>query len=112
MEIQWKVWMEFNSKKIFGRGPSLLLKKIDELGSLRKAAQDLNMSYSKAWNLVSKLEEAMSETIVEKRIGGSDGGGTKLTEKGKALVEKYDHFEKLVENSIKELYEENFKDLV
>ncbi|MCT4633282.1 MAG: LysR family transcriptional regulator [Firmicutes bacterium] len=112
MDVQWKVWLEFNEKKIFGRGPSLLLKKIDELGSLRKAAQDINMSYSKAWNLVAKLEEAIKEAVVEKRIGGSDGGGSKLTDKGRLLVEKYDEFEKMVEQSVKDLYESKFSEFL
>lgn len=39
----------FKNDKCFGPGICSLLEEVDKCGSLRKAAIDMNMSYSKAW---------------------------------------------------------------
>jgi molybdate transport system regulatory protein len=45
VKIKHKIWLERNGKVIFGQGRSILLRAIDECGSLNSAAKKLNMSY-------------------------------------------------------------------
>ena len=42
----------FTDQKCFGPGVAQLLKKVDELHSLRAAAMSMSMAYSKAWTVI------------------------------------------------------------
>lgn len=94
MNIGWRIWLTKDETKIFGKGPKELLQITEKMGSLRKAAMSMNMSYSKAWNLISNLEKSLGLKILDKTIGGVDGGSSKLTQEGKILIEKYEELEK------------------
>lgn len=66
-----------------------LLYLIDKHGSIYSASKSLGMAYSRAWELLSKLERAISAKIVERRRGGKGGGGATLTPIGRAILEEY-----------------------
>jgi len=104
MEYRFRVWLSNEDKKIFGEGPFRLLKKVEELGSLRQASISMNMSYSKAWKILRNIEEEMSILVLERAVGGENGGGSKITEEAKQLMNKYEmlklNIEKAIENSI------------
>lgn len=106
MEIKYKVWLEENGEKVFGFGPLELLRNIEKKGSLRKAAEDMNMSYNKAWTLIKKLEKANGFIFLERQIGGTGGGSSTLTEDVKKLMDKYEKFN----NKLVEIIEENYDD--
>ncbi|MGF7058479.1 winged helix-turn-helix domain-containing protein [Brassicibacter mesophilus] len=108
MEIGWKIWLKKDEGKIFGKGPKELLLRTDQMGSLSKAASSMNMSYSKAWNLVANLENALGFKILDKKAGGANGGSSSLTDEGKALITKYDRLEKEIEEAILKIYEDIF----
>lgn len=110
IEIGSKIWLEKNGEKIFGKGPALLLLKVDELGSIRKAAFAMDMSYTKAWRLIVNLEEALGTPILEKRIGGADGGSSTLTAEAKALVERYTRMESEISHAMDLIFRKHFKD--
>ena len=42
----------FTKDKCFGPGICQLLEAVEELGSLRKASQSMDMAYSKAWKIL------------------------------------------------------------
>ena len=71
-------------------GRAQLLRKIDTTGSLNKAAKELNMSYQKAWKFIDSSNQVAKQALVERQIGGKNGGGTILTEYGKKVLEAYD----------------------
>lgn len=108
MNVGWRVWLTKDDTKIFGKGPTELLLRTEKMGSLRKAAMSMNMSYSKAWNLISNLEKALDIKILDKTIGGVDGGSSALTEEGKMLIDKYKELEERVEEAILEIYKDVF----
>ncbi|GAA0181357.1 LysR family transcriptional regulator [Clostridium sediminicola] len=108
MELGWKVWIKDNESKIFGKGPRSLLVKVEELGSLRKAAIAMNMSYSKAWNLISKMEDVLGFTVLEKQIGGVSGGGSTLTKEAKDLMKKFNNFEFEAQKTLEKIYKKYF----
>ncbi len=109
MNVGWKIFLKEGDVKIFGKGPKTLLLKIDELGSLRKAACSMNLSYTKAWNMILNLERGLGIKVIEKQIGGKDGGGSTLTEEARVLIQKFEEFEIEVEESITELFNKKFK---
>lgn len=108
MNVSWKVWLSNEESKIFGKGPKELLININELGSIRKAAEEMNLSYSKALRLIKTIESEMDFPVLERQVGGPSGGGSILTQEAKDLIERFDTFENKVETMIKKIYEETF----
>jgi molybdate transport system regulatory protein len=89
-----KIWIEYQGKPILGRGGAEILQEIETQQSLSKAAEKLGMSYRYVWNYIQKIHKALGETVVETHKGGkSGGGGAKLTETGKSLLEEYTRLE-------------------
>ena len=89
-KIKSKIWIEADGQILLGEGRVSLLKAIEETGSLNKAAQQLNMSYKKAWGLIDDVNSRAEKSVVTKNIGGKSGGGTVLTPYGKSLVQTFD----------------------
>jgi molybdate transport system regulatory protein len=47
------------------------------------------MSYKGAWDAIDTMNTLSGEPLVERATGGRGGGGTRLTERGRQLVERY-----------------------
>lgn len=74
---------------VIGPGKVELLRRIDGDGGISAAARSMGMSYRRAWHLIDTLSEAFEEPVVETAVGGSGGGGARLTPIGRRLVEEY-----------------------
>ena len=72
-----------NGERFFGEGPCRLLHAIEQTGSLRAAAQSMQMAYTKALGLVRHAEQVLGIALTEHKIGGKCGGGSVLTEEAK-----------------------------
>ena len=81
------LWIETAEGLCFGLGRAMLLAKIDEHGSLKRAAEDLNMSYRAAWGKIKKSEEILKVKLVAQKGGKNEG--YQLTDSGRALMESY-----------------------
>ena len=64
----------------------LLLQALERTGSINSAAQSLGMQYKTAWQKLEQINNLLPYSLVEKRTGGSGGGGSVLTEDGKRLL--------------------------
>jgi len=49
MKPKLRVWVTFDDTVKFGQGRAALLRLIDELGSIRQAVEQFEMSYRNAW---------------------------------------------------------------
>ncbi|MCA1946468.1 MAG: LysR family transcriptional regulator [Desulfovibrio sp.] len=78
------VWLERDGAVLLGPGRALLLERIDQMGSLRKAAQSMNMSYRAAWGKIKKTETLLGQSLVEKT--GHDRSGYSLTPYGRRML--------------------------
>ena len=85
-QVNGKLWIESGGEKFFGPGPAELLEKIEETGSLNKAAKEMEMSYKKAWKIVNTLNSKSAKPIVVMHSGGEEGGGSVITEEAKRLI--------------------------
>lgn len=95
--LSFKIWMETDEGYVFGPGVYNLLKRIEEKGTLKEAAKDLDMSYRFAWGLIKKAEETLGESLIEAHKGGRSGGGsTELTETGEQFIREFRHLNKIV----------------
>ncbi|RVU54129.1 winged helix-turn-helix domain-containing protein [Anaerosphaera multitolerans] len=86
----------FKDEKFFGPGVAKLLRLVDETGSVKFAAQSMNISYSKAWKMINTMEDELEFLVIDRKPGGSGGGESNVTEKGREFLSKY---ELLVKNS-------------
>jgi len=85
-----KVWLEdTKGESILGNGKFELIDYIDQLGSLKAAADKLGISYRKAWGMVKDAEQKLGFCLTEKHRGGQHGGNSVLTPEGKELIEAY-----------------------
>ena len=85
-KIKSRIWIETNNKVLMGEGRMRLLKEIDKLGTLSKAAKSLDISYKKAWTLIDSVNKSAKENVTTTTIGGKNGGGATLTPYGHKLV--------------------------
>ena len=72
-----------------GPGKVAVLEEIARSGSLSAAGRVLRMSYRRTWELVEELNRSLGTPVVETAAGGSGGGGSVLTEAGKAVIARY-----------------------
>ena len=72
-----------------GPGKIALLEKIAETGSISGAGRKMAMSYRRAWELVEAMNAAFESPVVERQVGGRNGGGATLTAFGRSLVTRY-----------------------
>ncbi len=91
--IDYKVWLSSpDGEGILGDGRLTLLKTIDKVGSIRAAANELKISYRKAWGNLKKAESLLNFTLIETSRGGKTGGKTILTQEAKTLIDAYEAF--------------------
>lgn len=76
-----------------GPGKIALLEALDQTGSITAAAKALGMSYRRAWLLIDETNKSLRTPAVATAAGGAQGGGSVLTESGRALVALYRQIE-------------------
>jgi len=106
LQIEFRLRIEKDENPFLGMGRVQLLDQIDKTGSISKAASAMGMSYRKAWGLIKDMNDIADIPLVLSRMGGSDGGGAKLTPKGKTIIKEFRSLEQqtkeFLENAIKE----------
>ena len=90
MEAKTKIiFVDENGDKFFGEGPYQLLLGVERTGSLRCAAMEMGMAYTKAMKLVRHAEAALGFPLTQRTVGGASGGGSCLTPQGKEWMSRY-----------------------
>jgi len=89
-QLKIKCWIEEDGEKFYGPGPHELLKQIQKEGSLSKAAEQMHMSYKKAWAMVQRLNQFSAETLVVLKKGGQHGGGAEVSLYALEIMKEYD----------------------
>ncbi len=94
--VRAEVFLEYEGKRIVDRKLALILRFIEETGSLLTASRIVGVSYSRAWNWIANLEKVLGEKIINPYRGGVGGGGSRLTELGKEILKTYFEYEKIL----------------
>ncbi|SFM59026.1 molybdate transport system regulatory protein [Thermodesulforhabdus norvegica] len=81
------LWLEAEEGQIFGLGRAQLLARIAVHGSLKRAAEDLGMSYRAAWGKVKKTEDVIDARLIKR--SGTRRDGYELTEFGRNLLDSF-----------------------
>jgi molybdate transport system regulatory protein len=107
MKIMYKVWLDCDGKA-FGEGPDKLLQRVEASGSLHKAAAQMKMSYRKAWLMLRAMEQRLGFPLLERKVGGVSGGGSRLTPEARVLMKRYEAFRQEVEGALQAIYTKHF----
>jgi molybdate transport system regulatory protein len=81
--------IDFDEEGRLGPGKVALLERIASEGSISAAGRAMNMSYKRAWELVSEINQSFTEPLVTAQTGGRTGGGAVLTPRGEELIRHY-----------------------
>jgi len=84
--VSGTLWMEYEGERCFGVGRIELLERINNTGSINKAAKEMGMSYKRAWNIINDLNTQWNQPMVITQSGGEGGGGSVLTEAAYSLI--------------------------
>lgn len=95
MKIDGRFWLTKDDKNFLGAGRIELLHKIEKTGSINAAAKEMKMSYKAAWERINSMNELADEPLIERKIGGSGGGGTTLTPYAHELIKTYERLHEL-----------------
>ena len=102
------IFTDDNGIKFFGEGPLRLLRCVERTGSLRAAAMEMEMAYSKATRLLRQAEHHLGFPLTTRSAGGKDGGGSRLTPEGKQWLEQYEAYRDACVRSNQALYRQFF----
>lgn len=95
-------------KKAFGPGVATLLRNVDRLHSLRAAAVEMGMAYSKAWRITKESEALLGFALLVSSAGGKNGGGARLTPEARSLLARYDAYTDALRAASEALFREHF----
>lgn len=110
MEPRAKLWVEHDGRIVLSDYRVRLLRHIDETGSLAEAAERMGLSYRRAWGKVREIEANLGVKLVESAAGGAGGGGSRLSDRGRKLIEVYEHFRRNVERDLEDDFAKAFRD--
>ena len=105
------VFTDDNGTKFFGEGPLRLLRSVERTGSLRSAAMEMEMAYSKATKLIKQAEANLGFALTTRCTGGKDGGGSVLTPEGKRWLRQYEAYRNACVKANQALYRQYFPKL-
>jgi molybdate transport system regulatory protein len=93
MEARFKLWLEVDGALVMSDYRAVLLEHVRRTGSLRAAADALDLSYRRAWGKVRELEQSLGYPVMHSEAGGHGGGKSQLTAAGEQLLEQYEAFQ-------------------
>ena len=64
-----------------------ILRRIGAVGSISEAARGAGVSYKAAWQALENLSNLAGAPLIDKSVGGSGGGGARLTQAGQQLLD-------------------------
>jgi len=98
--LECKCMLKKRGDFVLSEGRKRLLELVSETGSIKEAANRMDMSYRHAWGIIKKIENVAGEKIVISQRGGQRGGGTRLSKFGEGLLETYEKMKKKHEGDV------------
>lgn len=90
LRVRSKIWLELDGEPFLGAGREQLLRLIHQRGSINAAAQELGLSYRKAWSQLKAMEDKLDQPMIARSKGGTGGGESTLTAAALDLLDRYD----------------------
>ncbi len=106
MQVKGSLWISVDGEPLGGHGRMALLRAVAEHGSITQAARAFGMSYKGAWDAIDHMNQLAGTPLVERATGGRGGGGTRLTEHGLRVVERYEQLDAVHQRFVRLLADE------
>lgn len=87
VKLRYRLWFEREGEYVLGNGVAVLLQQISEKGSLKKAAESLNIPYRGAWGRIRKAEDALGLPLLESSRDRHKG--VTLTPEARRILEAF-----------------------
>lgn len=84
-----------------------LLRQIKICNSINQAAKLANVSYKTAWDNIDAMSKISPQPLLERNIGGKNGGGTQLTIYAERLLQLYELTTQLQEKAFAILHDQD-----
>lgn len=107
MQIRSKIWLEVDGEPVFGRGRRFLLEAIDAHGSINRAAQEVGISFRKAWSHIKAMEDRLGIKLVDRQAGGKNGGGAAITPQAREFLARFE----AMEDGIREIVDTKYRSI-
>jgi molybdate transport system regulatory protein len=108
-QVRAKIWLvNEKDEPVMGEGKALLLKAIQEEGSLNRACRKVEISYKHAWLMLIEMEKSVGEPLIIKKRGGKQQG-TVLTEKAIYLLDEYNKYHNIMTQTV---YDNTFWEVI
>lgn len=112
MELKVKLYLvDEEGEKFMGIGVMWLLEELAKCGSLRQAAMNMDISYTKALGMINRLEKKIGKTVIDRKKGGQERGGATLSPFGLEFIRLYNSFQEEAKRRTEEPYEAFVRDL-
>jgi molybdate transport repressor ModE-like protein len=106
--VKAKFWLTLGPRTLFGDGKADLLEAVDRLGSLRSAAQSMDMSYRHAWGLLRELDAAAGFPFLE-HSGTGANTNLRLTADGRRFIDAYRRFREPLRALVEQRFRRMFR---
>lgn len=98
LKLNGRLWIENTEGPIIGPGRIDLLERVQQYGSIRQAAMQMNMSYRQAWQFIDHMNTSLDAPVVISHRGGKGGGKAEVTEYGLKVIQQFKNFYQLFHN--------------
>ena len=99
MNVKLKIYFtDENGSQFMGIGVYWLLIGIKKYGSIRRAAEEMKLSYVKALGMLNNLEDSLNRKVLIRKKGGDAREGTSLTPSGENLIKRYDAYQEKIKS--------------
>ncbi|NDV12590.1 TOBE domain-containing protein [Crenobacter caeni] len=105
-----ELWLNAGETRLAGGARIALLAQVGKTGSITRAAAACGVSYKGAWDAIDTMNRLSGEALVERAAGGKGGGGTRLTARGKRLVEHYARLDQALQSLLGTLADPSLAD--
>lgn len=102
------LWLERDGRVVLSRWRVQLLEAIEATGSISAAADRMQVQYRCAWDKIEEMEDRLGVRLVERQVGGSGGGGARLTEVGRQYVERFNVFSQGMDVFVAQQFQQAF----
>lgn len=108
MQPRVKLWVEKDDLLVFSDYRVELLDHIAKAGSISGGAEQMGLSYRRAWGKIKEIEHNLGVRLVRSEVGGLGGGRTKLTPQGEEFLARYRAFQVAVQSHVSRDFAEAF----
>ncbi|THD60243.1 hypothetical protein [Phenylobacterium sp.] len=81
--------IELDSKVRIGEDAIRLLELVEAKGSISAAARTHGLTFRRAWTVLDEVNRMFKTPAIATQCGGIDGGGARLTDFGREIIDRY-----------------------